>query len=340
MKYDLFSSTFDLVTPDGVITAIQSQNEDELIAHVEIADISSSFVGFRSEEEEILFNLKSSLAQLGVESMTKSIDLKPNLHKAEIVVRFFTTSPLGQKLLSHLKPGAFVGKLFAARKSRRVRDPHYLLRMFDRSDRDGHPLLSLGGTEINGDLRLEKIDERTIAFLKLKPGTLNYKPEIEGLLPTVAEGLKNPHLSFRNLVALHQYEKSDEKRTVTKNNLLLVKTPPLHVRTVFARVVTELLPPGFHHTKADILQPDTFASGDVYEFYGESDEEIHEVPLEFYTLEPYREYVFFADRDQLKDCLHDEKALFDAFETMPQPSHHKCATYIVKGTQLLNLKPR
>jgi hypothetical protein len=120
---------------------------------------------------------------------------------------------------------------------------------------------------------------------------------------------------------------------------LLVKTQPLHVRTVFGKVKQELLPTGFHHTSASILEPSTKASGDIYELFGTSTSEIQTIPLEFFTLEPHREYVFFSDRDQLQTSLENPKALFDAFDTAPRPDHHWAAIFISKGTQLLNLRP-
>jgi predicted Rossmann-fold nucleotide-binding protein len=113
----------------------------------------------------------------------------------------------------------------------------------------------------------------------------------------------------------------------------------LHIRTVFGRVVNSLLSQGYHHTTASILQPDTTASGDIYELYGKSKRELTDIPLEFYTLEPYREHVFFSDRDQLQTCLEDSNVLFKAFSTSTAPLDYRTAIFIVKGQQLLNLKP-
>ena len=63
----------------------------------------------------------------------------------------------------------------------------------------------------------------------------------------------------------------------------------------------------------------------------------YDIPLEFYTLEPHREHVFFSDRDQLQVCLEDPKAIFDAFKTAPYPYGDRTAVFIVKGSQLLRL---
>ena len=76
----------------------------------------------------------------------------------------------------------------------------------------------------------------------------------------------------------------------------------------------------------------------MYELFGHSDNEIFDIPLEFYTLEPYCEHVFFSDRDQLQICLENSQTLFDAFNTAPLPKEDRAAVFIVKGTQMLNLK--
>ena len=101
----------------------------------------------------------------------------------------------------------------------------------------------------------------------------------------------------------------------------------------------ELLAEGYHHTSASILQPDTQHSGDVYELYGQSKRELNDIPLEFYTLEPYREYVFFSDRDQLQTCLEDDATMLKAYETCPSQPDTRSSVFIVKGDQLLNLQP-
>ncbi|MBS0621374.1 MAG: hypothetical protein JSR80_00215, partial [Verrucomicrobia bacterium] len=127
-------------------------------------------------------------------------------------------------------------------------------------------------------------------------------------------------------------------RTVGSDQLLLVKTAPLHVRTVFGAVVNELLPKGFEHTSANILQPDTMHSGDIYELHGNaSSREINDIPLEFYTLEPHREDVFFRVRDQLQADLEEPERVFAAFKTAPHEG--QAAVFVVKGHQMRALEP-
>jgi len=328
----------DLVTPDGKIVSLKRRDDHTVIADVIIEKVSPFFIGFSLPAEKILFNLKSTLAQLGIHAHIEELDLSPSLRTAEVKVKLLPLCEIGRELLKFLTVNSYIGKLFAADDTRRVRDPDYLSRMFGRTDRRGRPLLSLGEKHDRSDLKLEKIDGRTVAFLSLKPGTYSYDHSIKGILPTLAKALAEPQIKIREFLHLTQQYDPNGLRQVRPGELLLVKTIPLHIRTVFARVVDNLLPQGYTHTAASVLQPDTFASGDIYELYGSSEEALDVIPLEFYTLSPYREHVFFADRDQLQASIENPEALFQAMKTAPGPPHHKCATFVVKGDQLLNLQ--
>ena len=327
----------DLATPDGCITNLVHTSERTAEAIVFIEGIASNFVGFQIEPEKVFFNIKSTLAQIGLDGKGKEYELRPAAHCAQVKVELRALGPLAEELLKNMQVGSFIGKLFAADERRRVRDPDYLARMFGRSDRWGRPLLSLGGLHGSNDLILDKVDGRTVAYLTLQSGKIVYDESIKGFLPTIAKSLPTKY-KIRDLLRLHQEWKPHSPRNVAPDDILLVRTLPLHIRTVFGRVVEELLSQGYHHTSASILQPDTSASGDIYELYGESKRELTDIPLEFYTLEPYKEYVFFSDRDQLQTCLEDANTLFKAFETAPQPKENGAAVFVVKGTQMLNLK--
>jgi predicted Rossmann-fold nucleotide-binding protein len=334
MESYLFAAPYDLVTPDGKITSLS-----KTLATVEITNISPAFKGFQIEPALVTFNFKSTLAQLGLNALLKHLELDAASHRATLTLQLDALTPLAKLLLPLLTPGAYIGKLFAADPRRKVRDPAYLFRMFGRSDRNGSPLLSFGKSQGSDHLTLEKIDGRTVAFLALQNGTLHYDDGTAAFLPTLAQALHHPLLHTRTLLQLHQLWKSGAPRRVAPEELLLVRTLPLHIRTVFGAVVDSLLPPGVFHTTASILQPDTEASGDIYELFGNSSQTITQIPLEFYTLEPHREHVFFADRDQLQTSLDDPQALFNAFNTAPAPLHHLAAVFVVKGEQLLHLAP-
>lgn len=329
---------YDLVTPDGSITHLNRINEHAAQATVFIQNISPKFVGFEIDKQSIFFNIKSTLAQLGLNAVGQAYELDLKNHCAQVQVQLEALGSIAIEMLKLIQVGSSIGRLFAADERRRVRNPDYISRLFGRSDRWGKPLLSLGGLHGSNDLILDKVDGRTVAFLTLQNGCIEYDPSIYGFLPTLAKALVT-NTRMRDILRLHQEWKSLAPRNVTEGEILLVRTLPLHIRTVFARVVDELLSPGYHHTTASILQPDTFASGDVYELFGKSKREITDIPLEFYTLEPYREHVFFSDRDQLQTCLEDSQVLFKAFETAPNPLDIHAAVYIVKEQQLKGLTP-
>lgn len=339
MEFYADTSDYDLITPDGTITKIIHEPGGTAEAELQIENIPAKFVGFKIEKEKVIFNIKSTLAQLGVDGRSLEIDLDFKNRKAFVKLHLFAIGDLGKKMLALLEVGAFIGKLFAMDERRRVRDPFYLSRMFGRSDRWGKPLLSLGGLQGSNDLILDKVDGRCVAYISLRKGVVNYTDTTMGFLPTLAAALKTGY-PMRNLLSICQRFDEEKPRSLEENELLLVKTLPLHIRTVFGKVVDELLTPGFHHTSASVLQPDTQASGDIYELYGKSEREITDIPLEFYTLEPYREYVFFSDRDQLQSAIDDPKVFFKAFQNSPEPKEARAATFVVKGEQLLHLLPK
>lgn len=340
MQRYLQSGHYDLVTPDGVIAQLKSVSETEVEAVVRIEKISPVFLGFDLPEECVFFNVKSTLAQLGINGVGREYVLDEKMRMAQVRVELTAFGKLAIEMLKWLQVGSYIGKLFAADESRRVRNPDYLRRMFERTDGKGRPLLSLGGAQGMDDLILEKRDGRTVAFIPLLDGVMKYEEAAEGFLPTLARALLHPEVHTRALLQLDQTWYPEARKVVKEGEILLVRTWPLHVRTVFARVIDALLPKGYAHTSASILEPSTAASGDVYELYGASDYELNDIPLEFYTLEPYREYVFFADRDQLHQTLSDASEVFKVFETSPPPEKHRAAVFIVKGSQLQSLTPQ
>ena len=336
IEYYLDPAHFDLVTPDGKIISLQRIDEKTLEAIVFIENISPVFVGFQIDQQLVFFNVKSTLAQVGVDGIGMEYKLDMKSRSAEVRVQLRAIGELAKEMLKYIAVGAEIGKLFAADDRRRVRDPEYLSRMFGRADRWGRPLLSLGGLHGSDDLILDKIDGRTVAYLSLQMGRVTYSKEMLGFLPTLGKALVS-NVKTRGMMRLHQEWHPHLPRNITDEELLLVRTLPLHIRTVFGRVVDNLLADSYKHTTASILQPDTKASGDIYELFGGSKRELSDIPLEFYTLEPYREHVFFSDRDQLQSALENENTLFKAFATAPGTLQERAATFVVKGDQLHNL---
>ena len=329
---------FDLVTPDGKLLSIERLDDRSATAQVLIENIASTFQGRYIDAQQVFFNGKSTLAQLGLD--IRAIDCAFSSSSALVHVKITAYGKYARILLSHLTQGAYVGKLFAADDRRMVHHPDYLSRMFNRTDRSGDPLLYLGDPFNSEHFSLEKHGDSMVASLALLPGTISYDPCVEGFLEPLAKALHDSSFHLRKFLGLLQCYNPEKHRLVQEDEILLVKTRPLHIRTAFARVHEELLPLQMHHTSASILEPETQASGDVYELFGTSSEEILTIPLEFYTLEPYKEHVFFSDRDQLQHCLEDETRLFHLFDTAPLPKHHKASCFIVKSAQLLHLEEK
>lgn len=340
MESYLTHEHYDLVTPDGKITQISPIVDKKRSAVLKIEHISPAFVGYELESKSIHFNLKSTLAQLGINGLCKELHFEKKHHSVDVKIELEAMGELGLTMLELLEIGSYLGKLFAADERRRVRDPDYLMRMFSRSDRKGRPLLSLGALDGSGALILEKIEDRTVAFIALLDGIVTYELDVYGFLPTLAKMLKRNISHSRELLRLHQHWEKNAPRIVSKNEILLARSAPLHIRTVYAHVVGSLLPQGIYHTTADYLQPDTSASGDIYELFGNSAQIIDDIPLEFYTLEPHREHVFFSDRDQLVASLENPESLFEAFLTAPEPKNVLASVFVVKGTQMKNLSAK
>lgn len=339
MESYLTSDLYDLVSPDGHINEYSQINEREATATVLIENISPFFKGFQIDPSLISFNIKSTLAQLGLDGIGTEYILEENKKTARIKIHLTAYGNLARLLLENLAIGSYIGKLFAADDRRKVRNPDYLLRMFNRNDQTGRPLLYLGDPLNSEDLLLEKKGDHLVAFISLLEGTITYDDPTAGFIPTLGKALTKPSFRLRSILQLLQKWNAKNPPILIENDILLVKTQPLHIRTVFARVNQDFLPKGFHHTSANILEPDTKASGDVYELFGCSSKELKTIPLEFFTLEPHREHVFFSDRDQLQSCLENKEVLFKTFTTAPTPIHHEAAVFVVKSEQLLNLKP-
>lgn len=330
----LFSPLHDSVTPDGYLSSsLKKQSEHSAEGVVTIESVPQRFLGF-DNLENTYFNIKSSLAQIGLDGKQLEIDADPTKGLILVRVLFTAYGKYAEKMLNLLDRGTYVGKMFCADSRRRVLTTYYLERMLNQTDREGNPLLKLG-CDNGRNTEFAVIDGRLIAWIYFKKGILNYKEEIGGFIPFLHLALKEG-LSVRKFLKLYRIFKDNELRIPCDRNILLLESAPLHIRTVFGRVASDLLPFGLHHTSADILQPDTENSGEIYEFFGYGSRELERVPLEFYTIEPYREHVFFDYRDLLKENLENPKTLTDVFKTVP-PNKDKAAIFIVKGSQIQTL---
>ncbi|MEG0037069.1 MAG: hypothetical protein RSB82_02000 [Victivallaceae bacterium] len=338
LTYDLFSPFHDAITPDGYLSSdLEFISKNSKIGIVTGTDVSENFLGFNNIENTY-FNIKSSLAQIGMDGTIIELEVDSQRRRFDAKILLTAYGEPANHMLSLLDKGTYLGKLFCADPRRKVLTTYYLERMLKHVDRNKKPLLKLGMQSRNVPAtEFSIIDGRLIAHVHFKKGILKYKTEIFGFIPFLNLALKK-NLSVRKFLKLYRKRHPLNPRTPEDRDILLLESLPLHIRTVFGRVASDLLPKGIRHTSADILQPDTENSGEIYEFFGSSVEEIDYVPLEFYTIEPYREHVFFNYRDLLKEKLDDPKTLLNIFKKIPD-NNNKAATFIVKGSQLEELTP-
>jgi len=335
MPKNTYAVPYDLVSPDGRIIKIEKICETSLKVEVLIEDIHENFIGFSIDKEHVSFNIKSTFAQLGINSKINDLELSETLSSAIVQVTLFSFNSIGTSLLSLLTPGIFVGKLFAKDPRRIIRSSHYLNRLFGKSDAFGNPLLVLS-EEYNKEIIIDDSgNHRVLVKIPLLEGVFVYDEYIKGFLPTVVKGLYENKPSFRRFLYLHQ-QHLQNPRVIPKNDFLLVKTMKMSIRTLFSCVAHDALPKGYNHASADILEPQ-MTTGDIFEFHATNPahpptEEITHIPLEFYSLEPYREFFFFSDKELLKEGLEKKEVVFKALDSAP--AEDNCAVFIVKRFQL------
>src|SRR5689334_3532492 len=103
MQFDFLQ--YDLITPDGRIVSIQHVDDRTAIAQVTIENIQPNFVGFELDSNFLLFNIKSTLAQLGVNGIGKKYELEKGSGIARIEVELKGIGPIGREMLTHLQVG-------------------------------------------------------------------------------------------------------------------------------------------------------------------------------------------------------------------------------------------
>jgi len=84
---------------------MQRISPSEMHVEISIRNISPVFIGFEIEKEYISFNLKSTLAQLGLNATSLSLEIdKPNL-TASAKIQLHAYGKIATCLLDHLEKG-------------------------------------------------------------------------------------------------------------------------------------------------------------------------------------------------------------------------------------------
>ncbi|MCH9611727.1 MAG: hypothetical protein S4CHLAM102_01990 [Chlamydiia bacterium] len=339
MVNPFFNQPYDLMSPDGMIETIVPREGGVYEAVVVFDDIPHYFKGFDCGKEHVMFNLRSSVGQVGVTSRLLDLDLVKGRLMGKARVELVGLTEPGRALLGLLGTGARIAKLFAACPERLVRDPEYLTRMYGKHDRNGSPLLSFNMDGDHVEPRIERTDGHVIAYLPVLPEVYRYDPEkISSFLPTLALSLMKEGVSVRSLLGLLMEVDEGQPACPNASEMILLKTHRWQLKTMFARVADYCLEENVFHTTASLHQPDTDGCCDIYGIYGEGEDEVRTIPHEFFTLEYYRESVYFSDRKLLQELSINPNAIKAAFERAELQAGEVAATFLVKGEQLLNLR--
>ncbi|EAN77327.1 uncharacterized protein TEOVI_000482500 [Trypanosoma equiperdum] len=332
------SDPYDLITEHGRVMSLTSADKHLLEVTVVCKGIPKKFRGFR-DGVPLHFVLKSTLSQLGIKPEDEKIKLNCSLQEVEVHVKLRALSPLAVVALSNIRVGAHIGKLFAAEGVRRVRETAYVDRLLNMMNCGGELLLKYNGSSGSSfDVRL--VGGRAVVFLPLRNGASVYGDDVHGFIPTIGMALKEG-VKCKYLLRLHQRHCEGMPRVARPGEMLIVCGYSLCMRTMFARVVEELLPKGLKLIGPGILEPSpcgvTEPQDIAFAFYGDSTEELTHIPMEFFTLESYREHVPYALRKTLKQRCESKKDVLRAFKTMPR-AKMCCCTFITKGGQFNELE--
>lgn len=331
---------FDLATRDACVVQYTRVSRTLAQAVVSIDKVHPKFRGLH-EDVSCEFVLRSSLTQLGVNAENALIQIDREAQNAKISINLVALSPLAVLTLDYIAVGAHVGKLFALDYRRRVHKMEYITRLLDAVNQRGESLL-VYGVQDQPNWELKLVGGRVVAYLPVIPGTFTYSGEIHGLLPTIGSALRTG-TAFKDLIRLHQEFREGHSRVGHAGGPLMVRGYAMHFRTMFGRVVDELLPKGLRCMSSRIIEPEDAPSlpelrDRNFVFYGDSSEELTHIPIEFFTLESYREQVPFHLRQTLATRCSTPAELLRVFSTMPTGGF-PCCTYISKGSQFLAMTP-
>lgn len=328
--------SYDLSTSDGRVVTASRKNRKLLAVVVEISNISPNFIGFAGSTAANEFVLKSSITQLGVNAQNVTVEISAETCSARIAVELVALNPLAILTLDYIGEGCLIGKLFAVDKRRSVLTLEYVNRLLNAFDQKGQPLLVYGTDETTPAWRMEVVQGRVIAWLPVQPGTVRYGGEIHGLLPTIGVALKHG-TNYKELLRLHQFFQEDHTRIAIPEDVMMVRSYAMHLRTMFGRVVDELLPSGLHCMSSRVIEPEASSKdakeikeGRTFVFYGSSADELTHIPVEFFSLEAYREHVSFSLRKTLPVRCGTATDLLRVFSTAPKGNSQAC-TFICKG---------
>lgn len=328
---------YDLVTDDLSLSEYTRVDRKLAKAAAAVHHLHPKFRGL-VKEVSCEFVLRSSITQLGVNAENVQITIDAKARTASITMDLVALSPLAVLMLDYIGVNSQVGKLFAAERGRVVRTTNYVTRLFESVNQRGQSLLIYGNNH-DPNWQLKIINGRVVAYLPVLPGRLSYSGEIHGLLPTIGAALKTG-TAYKDLIRLHQEFHHGYTRLACPSAPLMVRGDAMYFRALFGRVVDELLPEGLRSMSSRVIEPGSGVIHSVrdrtFVFHGCTGEELTHIPIEFFTLEPYREQVPFALRKTLPRRCSTVGDILHVFGSAPR-GDTPCSAFICKGRQFYDI---
>lgn len=335
-----YSNPFDLATEDAKIIEKERLSCQCMRVVAQLTNVPSKFRGL-TENIPCAFILRSSITQLGINAENCDIRFNREERVITIYADLVSFGSLGESMLDHIDIGVYLGRVFALEKNRVVRDKDYVLRLLRSYTQRGEVLMSYdkGEEKIEG---LQVIDGRVIAFLPVFQGVLEYDNEdrIRALMPTIGLALCSG-TAYKDLIRIQQTRKADIPAVVEAGKILMVRSRPLQIRVLFGHVVNELLPENMRCMSSSIIEPEVGEARPrdrTFVFCGESTKPLTHIPIEFFTLESYREHISFPLRKTLATRCARVSDVLNVFRSAPA-NNLSCCAYMSKGGQFSEMTP-
>lgn len=319
----------DLVSNPAQIEKIYSLRGQTLIVDIKIDHIDEKYLGLAIGSENLYFSLNRSIAYFGIDARAKEIIIEKSNKIIYIKLELISYSPQAKQVLRILHPGLYIGQLFALDPRRRVKSCIYIQRLLDKVDSSNEPLFSFG-KHYQMQLQTKKKTNYINIDLPIE-SPVNLDPEAIKSMKVLLKGSSNTSININQVFDLF----IEERKKPTNSKTVLYRTIPFSIKTLFTMPDPESLKHIAISNSANLITPIHAKDGITLVFHN-AKKKLKEIPLCFYTQEPFREQFYFSERDRLKKQLEEPKKIFKIFEGID--SKQKSAIFIAKGQHFEKIK--
>ena len=324
-----YSHPSDLLSPLARIQKIGKIKGQSISVELMIEKIDTKFVGLSIDTNHLQFSLTRCIAYFGIDAVINHIDVLQNDKVILLAVTLKGYAKHTSEVFESLHPGLYLGRLFALDPRRKVSSCPYIQRLLDKIDVHHDPLFSFGKHYHTAP---EMVKKNGSCHIKL-PIAMENQLGAQALesIPFLLKGLGHKDVSINKLFDLFLKERGQgELRKTT-----LYTSIPFSIKTLYSVVDQENLIDGEISNSSNLLSPLNARNGVCFIFHNLK-KKLQEIPLVFYTQEPFREQFSFSQRDRLNKILTSQDQIFKVFATSDDLT--KAAIFVTKGTFLENLK--